>query len=186
KASSLAIRYVQNMEKVKGQYLLINLGCMLEACLLQTHHVHLRNRHLPEAIDHCRRMLNYCETLSNVAIRQTLANELAELLLKTGARSHWKRPDIGLGKQSPSTYYGQSLFVPAEYEEEVLLLLMLNEVLVSQNVVLERSPDYYDSRLQSLNRVLLIQDLYTVALTPLRCHYVDHFERAMKFSFEVK
>ena len=25
---------------------------MLEACLLQTHHVHLRNRHLPEAIDH--------------------------------------------------------------------------------------------------------------------------------------
>jgi tetratricopeptide (TPR) repeat protein len=33
---------------------------------------------------------------------------------------------------------------------------------------------------------MAIYDLLTITLTPLKCYYLDVFERAMKFSFEVK
>jgi len=62
----------------------------------------------------------------------------------------------------------------------------MSESLASRNVVLDRSPEFSDSRQQSLNDVMAIYDLLVITLTPLKCYYMDVFERAMKFSFEVK
>ena len=185
RASHLAMRYVHNIEKQKGSYFSVNLGYIIDSALMKTHHIYIRNGHLTDAIDYCRRMLNYCETASTLHIRQILSKELAEILLKGQCRAVWRKPELNASKQSP-TYIGNSLFVPNEYEEEVVLLLMLSEVLASLNVLLERSPDYYQTRIQSLNKVLLIQDLFTISLIPLQCYYIDIYERAVKFSYEVK
>ncbi|XP_046918207.1 tetratricopeptide repeat domain 7 [Dermatophagoides farinae] len=187
KASMLAMRYVHGITQLRGPYLIVNLGCILESALLKTHHVFIKNDHSQGAIDYCRRMLNVCETNSTLNIRQLLSKELAEILIKGMCRSVWKKPEHHLKQQSnPPIYFGNSLFLPQEFEEEVMLLLMLSEALASLNVLLERSPDFHESRVQSLNKVLLIQDLFTMFLVPLQCYYVDTYERAMKYSYEVK
>lgn len=189
RVSHLAMRYVHNIEKRKGPYFTVNLGCIIDSALLRTHHIYIRNGHISDAVDYCRRMLNYCETASTLHIRQVLSKELAEILLKGQCRAVWRKPELNVSKQSQSqspSYIGNSLFTPNEYEEEIVLLLMLSEGLASSNVLLERSPDFYQNRIQSLNKVLLIQDLFTISLIPLQCYYVDIYERAMKYSFEVK
>lgn len=189
KAANLAMRYVQSMEKMKGPYLAVPLGHILDSAILKTHHIYIKNNRLDKALEYCRQQLNYCETQSTIHIRQILSKELAEILLKGVCRGAWQKPsDIGLYKQSnPSGYYGNSLFSPNEFEEEVILLLMLSEALTaSKGVVLERTPEFHLSRIHSINNVLLIQDLFTIALIPLQCYYIDNFERSMKTSYEVK
>lgn len=189
RAANLAMRYVQSIEKQKGPYLAVTLGHILDSAIMKTHHIYINNMRLLEALDYCRRVLNYCETQSTLHIRQILSKELAEILLKAVSRGAWKKPDsIGLYKQSnPTCYFGNSLFSPNEYEEEVILLLMLSEALTSsKGVVLERTPEFHLSRVHTINSVLLIQDLFTVALIPLQCYYIDNFERSMKSSYEVK
>lgn len=168
------------------------LGYVLDSSLLRTHHVHLNQGfgrpYIQEAVDYCRKIMNYCETSSTLHIRQYLSKELAELLLKSVCRGQWKKPELFHSKSSssPACYIGSSLFMPTEYEEEVLLLLMISEALTSRNVLLDRNADYDESRKQSLNNVLLVQDLFTIALIPLRCYYLDFYERALKYSYEVK
>ncbi|KAF7494228.1 Tetratricopeptide repeat protein 7B [Sarcoptes scabiei] len=187
KASMLAMRYVHGITQLRGQYLVVNLGCILESALLKTHHVYIKYDHLQESIDYCRRMLNVCETVSIHNIRQMLSKELAEILIKGMSRSAWRKPSLNYKQQqNPPIYFGNSLFCPQEYEEEVMLSLMLSEALASLNVLLERSTDFHESRVQSLNQVLLLHDLFTIFLVPLQCYYVDIYERAMKYSYEVK
>ncbi|KAI2798184.1 Tetratricopeptide repeat protein 7B [Blomia tropicalis] len=188
KAANLAMRYVQNIEKLKGPYFLVNLGHILDSAIMKTHHVYINNGHLNEAIDYCRRMLNYCETSSTLNIRQILAKELSEILLKGVCRGTWKKPELSTTKSTsnPNSYQGNSLLIPNEYEEEIILLLMLSEVLVSRNVILERTLDFHEPRIHSLNNVLLVLDLYTITLIPLKIYFVENFERSMKFSYEVK
>lgn len=186
RASMLAMRYVHGTQ-LRSQYLVVNLGCILESALLKTHHVYIKYNYLNEAVDYCRKMLNVCETNSTLNIRQTLSKELAEILIKGMCRSIWIKPKPQIKQQqSPPVYFGNSLFVPGEYEEEVMLLLMLSEVLASLSVLLERTPDLHESRVQSLNQVLLVQDLFTMFFVPLQCYYVDTYERAIKYSYEVK
>lgn len=189
KAVNMTMTYVQLIQKQKGPYMPIQLGHILDSALLRTHHFYEKNGHLSEAIDYCRRMLNYCETSSTIHIRQFLAKELAELLVKGLCRHTWRKPEIGGTKAAHggvANYFGGSLFCPADYEEEILLLLMYSEAIASRYVILERSVDYEQARKLSLNNVMLIQDLFTLALVPVHCYYIDNFERAMKYSFEVK
>ena len=187
KSSILAMRYVHGITQLRGPYLIVNLGCILESALLKTHHIFIKNGQTQGAVDYCRRILNVCETNSTINIRQLLSKELAEILIKGMCRSVWKKPEHHLKQQTnPPIYFGNSLFLPQDYEEEVMLLLMLSEALASLHVLLERSPDFHESRVQSLNKVLLIQDLFTMFLVPLQCYYVDIYERSMKYSYEVK
>lgn len=90
------------------------------------------------------------------------------------------------GILKPHRYTGQTILNPQQREEELLLLLLIAEQQAAANVVLERSSEFDKSRNESLNNVIAIYDLFTIAFTPLRYFDVDLFERAMKFSFEVK
>lgn len=107
------------------------------------------------------------------------------------SRNCWKPFDLqsmasNTGLWKPHRYTGQTIFNPQQREEELLLLLLIAEQQAAANVVLERSQEFDKSRKESLNNVIAIYDLFTIAFTPLRYFAVDLFEKAMKFSFEVK
>lgn len=107
------------------------------------------------------------------------------------SRNCWKPFDLNsmasnTGLWKPHRYTSQTIFNPQQREEELLLLLLIAEQQAAANVVLERSSEFDKSRNESLNNVIAIYDLFTIAFTPLRYFAVDLFEKAMKFSFEVK
>ena len=107
------------------------------------------------------------------------------------SRNCWKAFDLqsmasNTGLWRPHRYTNQTIFNPQQREEELLLLLLIAEQQAAANVVLERSQEFDKSRKESLNNVIAIYDLFTIAFTPLRYFSVDLFEKAMKFSFEVK
>ncbi|XP_054156661.1 tetratricopeptide repeat protein 7B-like [Oppia nitens] len=192
KASEMAIRYLQNVEKQLGPYIVVPLGSILETAVQRAPIVYINTASdVKSAVNQYRSTLNACETPSTLTTRQILAKQLAELLIRGVSQSTWSSCDLNTSSSSvkplkPLRYIGQSLFVPKVREEEILLLLLMSESLASRNVVLDRSPEFTDSRQQSLNDVMAIYDLLTITLTPLRCYYMDFFERSMKFSFEVK
>lgn len=107
------------------------------------------------------------------------------------SRNCWKPFDLqsmasNTGLWKPHRYTNQTIFNPQQREEELLLLLLIAEQQAAANVVLERSQEFDKSRKESLNNVIAIYDLFTIAFTPLRYFAVDLFEKAMKFSFEIK
>ena len=134
--------------------------------------------------------MNAIESQSSLNLRQVMSRQFAETLLRGISKSIWPRFDTCLttltGPWKPHRYFGQSLFVPKEREEEIVLLLLISESLASRNVVLDRNVEFNETRNQSLQTVIAVYDLMTLAFTPLRHHYLDCFERAMKFSFQVK
>jgi tetratricopeptide (TPR) repeat protein len=192
KATELGIRYLQNIEKQKGPYIVVPLGNILEVAVQRAPILYIQNgNNVKEALNQYRSTLNACETPSTLTTRQILSKQLAELLIRGVSRSLWTKCDLNTASSSskplkPQRYIGQSLFVPREREEEIVLLLLISEMLAARNVVLDRSPEFNESRTQSINNVMAIYDLLTITLTPLKCYYLDVFERAMKFSFEVK
>ena len=98
------------------------------------------------------------------------------------SRNCWKPFDLNsmtsnTGLWKPHRYSGQTIFNPQQREEELLLLLLIAEQQESANVVLERSYEFDKSRKESLNSVIAIYDLFTIAFTPLRYFAVDLFEK---------
>jgi len=170
----------------------VPLGNILEVAVQRAPILYIQNgNNVGEALNQYRSTLNACETPSTLTTRQIISKQLAELLIRGVSRSSWTKCDLNTAASSskplkPQRYIGQSLFVPREREEEIVLLLLISEMLAARNVVLDRSPEFNESRTQSINNVMAIYDLLTITLTPLKCYYLDVFERAMKFSFEVK
>ena len=192
RATELGLRYLQNVEKQLGPYIVVPLGPILETAIQRAPILYIKNgNNVKQALNQYRLTLNACETPSTLTTRQILAKQLAELLIRGVSKSSWTKCDLNTSSSAvkplkPLRYIGQSLFVPKEREEEIILLLLISESLAARNVVLDRSPEFSDSRQQSLNIVMEIYDLLTITLTPMKCFYLDFFERAVKFSFEVK
>ncbi|RWS20619.1 tetratricopeptide repeat protein 5-like protein, partial [Leptotrombidium deliense] len=190
KASDLTIRYMQNIEKQHGPYTVVVVGPILEVAIQRAPIELIQEQKVGKAVVQYRNLLNACETQSTLNMRQTISKQLAEVLMRGVSDFSWTKFDTSITTTSspwkPLRYYGQSLFVPKQREEEVLLLLMISEMLASRNVVLDRSPEFNETRKQSLENVIAIYDLMTIFYTPLRHFAFDMFERAMKFSFEVK
>ena len=192
RATELGLRYLQNVEKQLGPYIVVPLGSILETAIQRAPILYIKNgNNVLQALTQYRSTLNACETPSTLTTRQILSKQLAELLIRGVSSSSWTKCDLNMSSSTvkplkPLRYIGQSLFVPKEREEEIVLLLLISEMLAARNVVLDRSPEFNESRQQSLNNVMAIYDLLTITLTPLKCYYLDFFERAMKFSFETK
>ncbi|XP_074605550.1 tetratricopeptide repeat domain 7 isoform X2 [Brevipalpus obovatus] len=152
--------------------------------------IELQDGQLQKAFKQYRSMMNICETQASLNTRQVISRHLAELIMRGLSRSSWTPFDPSTAMQGSHSkshrYFGQSLFNPREREEEILLLLMISEMLASRNVVLDRGPEFNESRRQSLENVTSIYDLMTIALTPFKYYMLEMFEKAMKFSFEVK
>lgn len=190
KATDLSLRYLQNMERTNGPYVTYTLGNILETAIQKGPMILIQNHKVDRAIVQYRSFMNGVENQSSLNLRQVMSRQFAETLLRGISRSIWPRFDTCLttltGPWKPHRYFGQSLFVPREREEEIILLLLISESLASQNVVLDRNVEFNESRNQSLQTVMAVYDLMTLSFTPLRHWYLDCFERAMKFSFQVK
>lgn len=191
KAMDLSVKYLQNLEKQQGsQYMTFTLGSILETAIQKTPMLYVQNKKISQAINVYRSFMNAVENNSTLNLRQFMSRQMIETILRGVSRSVWPKFDPSLtsltGPWKPMRYIGQSLFYPKEREEELLLLLFISEVLAARNVVLERSPEFNDTRNQSLQAVTAIYDLMTLTFVPLKFYYLDCFERAMKFSFQVK
>lgn len=169
------------MEKNLGPYSVINLGNILETAIQRGPMLHIQNKRMDRAIHQYRSFMNALETNSTHNIRQTIARQLAEVMLRGVSSLEWPRFDTSLttssGPWKPQRYLGQSLFYPKEREEELMLLLLIAESLASKNVVLDRSTEFEESRTRSLEQVTTIYDLMSITLVPLGHFYTDCYER---------
>lgn len=190
KATDLSLRYLQNMDKQYVPYVSFQLGTILETAIQKAPMLHVQNKKLEQAVGLYRSFMNAVENPSSLNLRQFMSRQLVETILRGVSRSRWPKFDghmtTVVGPWKPVRYFGQSLFVPREREEEILLFLLISEGLAARNVVLERSPEFNDTRNQSLQAVTAIYDLMTLTFVPLRVYYSDCFERAMKFSYQAK
>lgn len=190
KATDLSLRYLQNMDKQYGPYVSFSLGTILETAIQKAPMLYVQNKKLEQAVNLYRSFMNAIENPSTLNLRQFMSRQLVETILRGVSRSRWPKFDpqitMSVGPWKPNRYFGQSLFVPREREEEILLFLLISEGLSARNVVLERSPEFNDTRNQSVQAVTAIYDLMTLTFVPLRFYYSECFERAMKFSFQVK
>ena len=191
KSSDLAIKYMQNVEKQQGSYMVASFGSILEMAIQRAPIVYIKAKQMDKACEQYRAILNACETPSTLNTRQILSRQFAEVILRGISRSAWGKFVLSSSpyttkKLKPQRYIGQSLFVPKEREEEAVLLLMISEMLASRNVVLDRNPEFKRERDQSLRNVISVYDLMTIALTPFQYYMTEMFERSMKFSFDVK
>lgn len=146
-----------------------------------------------DAINKYRDFMNVCEIQSNQSLntRQEVSRHLAALILKYVSRCSWTPFDSSLttgqsNHPKSHRYFGSSLFVPGEREEEIMLLLMISEMFASRDVVLDRGSEFDETRNESLENVIAIYDLMTITLTPFKYFMLDMFEKAVKFSFEIK
>lgn len=190
KATELAIRYLQNLEKMTGPYQIIQLGNILDTAVQKAPMMYVQAGQIAQAVAAYRSFMNAQEIPSTLNLRQFMSRQFAETLLRGVSKSAWPNFDLSqttvTGPWKPNRYIGQSLYVPKDREEEIILLLLISESLAARNVVLERSPEFADSRAASLSAVTAIYDLLTITLTPVKYFYLDSFERSMKFCYKVK
>ena len=167
-----------------------SLGNILETAIQKTPMVYVQNKKIAQAIHVYRSFMNAVENNSTLNLRQFMSRQMIETILRGVSRSVWPKFDSNIttvtGPWKPIRYIGQSLFYPKEREEELMLLLLISEGLAARNVVLERSPEFNETRNQSVQAVAAIYDLMTLTFVPLKYYYLDCFERAMKFCFQVK
>ncbi|GBM52501.1 Tetratricopeptide repeat protein 7B [Araneus ventricosus] len=215
KAGDLALRYLQEMERTQGntggtipQLMSGNnppssgsplppnteyrIGPILETALQRAPILYIKNNKLSNAIEQYRKVLSSVETSSTQSLRQIMARQLAEVLLRGvseknyvnfGFKREGKNPE---SPWKPKKYMGPNLFVPKDENEEILLLLFISEAMAVRNAVLDLSPEFQEARIHSYNNVTAVYDLLTITLCRRsQCNIlVDSFERAMKFSFE--
>lgn len=169
------------------------IGAILEMALQKAPLLHIQSGQMAKAINQYRNVLSAVETSSTQSLRQTMSRQLAEVLLRGVSEGAYKKflPEPENSKTSgspwkPKKYTGQSLFVPKDENEEVLLLLFISEAMAVRNAVLDRSPEFKDARIHSYLNVAAVYDLLTISLVRRGQSGVlcESFERAMKFAFE--
>lgn len=86
----------------------------------------------------------------------------------------------------PPLYNGDSLFFPRNETEEILILLLLEEAMVSKDAELSQAPEKSAARRQTVKDSESVYDLLTVALVR-RAQYgmlAECLDRGMKVAFE--
>lgn len=216
KAGDLALRYLQEMERAHGhsggtipqlmsgtnaasgtgsplppntEY---RIGPILETALQRAPILYIKNGKLSNAIEQYRKVLSAIETSSTQSLRQTMSRQLAEVLLRGVCEKSYIEYAIKQESRNmespwkPKKYHGQSLFIPEDQNEEVLILLFISEAMAVRNAVLDRSPEFKEDRIRSYQNVTAVYDLLTISLTRRSQFNIlcESFERAMKFGFE--
>ncbi|XP_033096529.1 tetratricopeptide repeat protein 7B-like isoform X2 [Anneissia japonica] len=210
KGGDLALHYLQELEKVGcvgGN--LTGMGPVLETVVQRAPILHLSKGDKNRGINRFRQILKAVEARSSQDIRVTLARELVEVLLRGICNSTYTAPVVdneggtlsrsvgltvqpgmrhSLSRQSlkPKMYSTDSIFVPKNRNEEVLLLLLICELQVSKDVVLNRSPEYAGGRNESVLNIEAIYDLLSISLVKMSQFSLlsETFDRSMKFSSE--
>ncbi|CAH1793148.1 unnamed protein product, partial [Owenia fusiformis] len=173
-----------------------NVGSIIETAIQRSPLQYIKNGELCKGINRFRDLLRAVETRSVQGLRQTLARQLAEVLLRGVCEKTYHKPQISTPYNTltekdgltlcPRTYTGDRLFSPHDENEETLLLLLIAESMATREAVLNRSPELLDQRLHTFHNTTAVYDLLTLCLVK-RAQFEmlsETFERAMRFSFD--
>lgn len=205
RASELGILYLQGQDNNSNTYGTLSstgsvgseprrIGTILETILQRAPIVLIKAGKLMEAIDRYRGMLTAVEVRATQSMRQTLARQLAEVLLRGVSGQLYKPPTAYSPAKSNSTtrriwepkkYSTRQQFFPRNLTEETILLLLVAESLAVKDAVLSQSPEFQKERLHALGNASAVYDLLSLAL--VRWNEVnllyESLEKALKFSF---
>ncbi|KAI0239521.1 Tetratricopeptide repeat protein 7B [Lamellibrachia satsuma] len=170
------------------------VGPFVENAIQRSPILYIRNGEISKGVGRFRDLLQAVEVRGLHGLRQLLARELAEVLLRgmcdatySPIRVNAKPNSVSpTRKLKPKKYTGDGLFVPKNRDEEVLLLLLISESIAARDVVLNRSQEHTQVRQHTLRTTVSIYDLLTIVLVRYEQFGMlsETFERAMRFSFE--
>lgn len=199
RAADLGILYLQGQQHqqqmdANNHVEIRRMGAVLETGLQRAPIVLIKTGKLQNAIDRYRVMLNAVETKATQTFRQTLARQLAEVLLRGVSGTIYTPPtSLTAAKNSaksksfwePKKYASRQQFIPRNQHEETILLLLIAEALAVRDAVLSQSPEFKEARIHSLGNATAVYDLMTLAT--VRWNQVgllhDSLEKALKFAF---
>ncbi|CAI2349573.1 unnamed protein product [Caenorhabditis sp. 36 PRJEB53466] len=121
-------------------------------------------------------------------LKQKLSRQFAELLIRATVPIEEKSMSEAMLTKAMNMklYHGsnKSFFTPKSKIEEIILLLLINEVLSTREVVLSRSEDLTSSRSMSLQNAKSSYNLLTLVLSTISQYQLlaQIYERAMKFA----
>ncbi|XP_061172118.1 tetratricopeptide repeat protein 7B-like [Saccostrea echinata] len=193
-AGDLALLYVQEREKMaqsnsSGEE---EVDIILENAIKQSPLMYIKRGDIKQGVGRFRELLRVVESRFTQSLRQALARQLAEVLIRGMCEKTYIPIEVSHSSSSqithplPRKYSGENLFIPRELNEEALLLLLVAEAIVTREAVLNQSEEHREDRHISYENTTAVYDL--LAITLVRCTQFlklsDSFEKAMRFSFE--
>lgn len=121
-------------------------------------------------------------------LKQKLSRQFAELLIRATVPIEEKSMSEAMQTKAMNMklYHGshKTFFTPKSKIEEIILLLLINEVLSTRDVILSRADDLSNSRTQSLQNAKSSFNLLTLVLSTINQYQLlaQIYERAMKFA----
>ncbi|XP_022328664.2 tetratricopeptide repeat protein 7B-like [Crassostrea virginica] len=194
-AGDLALLYIQEREKLaqsSSSAVEEEIDILTENAIKQSPLLHIKMGNIKEGVGRFRELLRVVESRFTQSLRQALARQLAEVLIRGMCEKTYIPIDMNqsdsnkLSRPLPRKYSGENLFVPRELNEEALLLLLVAEAIATREAVLNRSEEHQEDRHISYENTTAVYDL--LAITLVRCTQFlklsESFEKAMRFSFE--
>ncbi|NXI50295.1 TTC7B protein, partial [Chloroceryle aenea] len=213
KAGDIALLYLQEIERVINANIQNRspkpgptaheqeLGFFLETGLQRAHVLYFKNGNsgFEEFV------FSISKENINLSLVQTIARQLAEILLRGMCEQSYWNPLEDPPHQSPlddplrkekysevvqcsekTVRFAHCIFCPQENTEEALLLLLISESMANRDAVLSRIPEHKNDRIISLQSASVVYDLLTIALGRRGQYEMlsECLERAMKFAFE--
>ncbi|CAF2997651.1 unnamed protein product [Rotaria socialis] len=153
--------------------------------------LHASNNNLTTAIEIFRSFIQNVHIKSLETMRQTLIKQYAELLIKCVCKGNYPRlTNIDNDLQNSSLLNrrrsSQSLFIPRDVNEEILLLLLLGQTSTLNEAVLDWQPEHEGQRERSHQAAYNILALLSIFLSRKQAFHLiaDSYEQALRFSFE--
>ncbi|KAK2168370.1 hypothetical protein LSH36_17g03081 [Paralvinella palmiformis] len=112
------------------------VGPIVETAIQRSPILYIRNGEISKGVSRFRELLRAVETRAVQGLRQTLARQLAEVLLRGVCEKTYEKVDLTSTSSTPTTsklavkpakFSGDGLFVPKDENEETLLLLLISE-----------------------------------------------------------
>ncbi|ESN96277.1 hypothetical protein HELRODRAFT_107437 [Helobdella robusta] len=176
----------------------VGLSPMVEHAIQRSPLLYIRRGELDKGINRFRDLLRVVEVKATQGMRQTLARQLAEVLMRGVCRASYTPIQLLQQQQQQQQhdphdfnilklkkFASDKLFIPKDENEETLLLLLISESIATREVVLNRSQELSQARSHTLHNATSVYDLLTICLARKSQYHLlsETFEKAMKFSF---
>ncbi|KAK3093742.1 hypothetical protein FSP39_019579 [Pinctada imbricata] len=196
RAGDLALLSQQEREKAmlssSGGVVREEMGGILESAIQQSPLMYIKHGEISKAVGRFRELLRVIESRFTQSLRQGLARQLAEVLIRGMCEKTYSPPDLtrspgkDSGSMKPRKYSGSRLFIPRDVNEEALLLLLIAEAVATREAVLNRSEEHKEARQHSFGNATAVYDLLAITLVK-RAQFLklsESFEKAMRFSYD--
>ncbi|KAL7053234.1 hypothetical protein AAHC03_025561 [Spirometra sp. Aus1] len=194
-AGNMCIRHLQELESSLPESALpIGIPKVVEMAIKRRVLVPLQQNNVTDAISRFRCLMRFVETPSTRPLRQLLARQLAELLLRVVSTGNYQKcltaSDSSMSTSQVVEYrrprrYSPDRFVPDDQLQEAILMLLISEYIASQEVILNRSAELNKERQRTVNEAIAVYDLLAIALVRKGCFSFlsKTLERALKFAY---